>query len=570
MELLKVRSKNFLSYGENFVEFVINKHQTTMLVGLNGMGKSTIIDSITFALYGKSFRDIKKDLLINNVNKKGTVVELELIGIHGKKCLIRRGLKPHFFEIYEDDKLVNQHAEVKDYQEYLEKNIIGMNFITFSQTVIISKTRYTPFMKLRTGERRSFVESILNIEIFGDMLKLQAKKMASLKEEETSIKNDTNILSVALSSKVENLKTCISLVENAKLNSENEIKHELGLIDEKIEIFEKDIKDLKSEIDTNDYSEYFSKDEKLKRFLSIAESKIVSLNNDLKKANESKDECHVCGNPMDPRHRMDHINSIVASINDTHEKVNKIKIEIEKLAPKIEEYKNISDKNIRLKSEIQSLVMNVSRLKDERLRISNKKIDTSEYDSKIHSLKQDIILIKKRLEDKSNDLSNKLKEINTNTFVHSLLKDSGIKSAIIQNSIPIINKTINDYLHKFGFFITFELDSEFNEKIYVRGINTMVYSSFSEGEKLRIDLALILAWRELSLMQSGLSCNLLFFDEMTDSSMDSEGVDLFIKAINNLHNTNTWIITHTPEKLENYVRGFIEIDKVDGFSYIKK
>ena len=176
--------------------------------------------------------------------------------------------------------------------------------------------------------------------------------------------------------------------------------------------------------------------------------------------------------------------------------------------------------------------------------------------------------MKSRITSLKAEYQEKLMEIDTNTYVYSLLKDSGIKSAIIQNSIPTINKIINEYLQKFGFFMNFELDSEFNDTIHVRGVNKLTYNSFSEGEKLRIDLSLILAWREISLLQSGMSSNLLFFDEITDASMDADGVELFIKAINALKNTNTWIISHTPEKLENYVRGFINLSKVDGFTTI--
>ena len=192
--LKKIRCKNFLSYGENPVEFIIDKSNSTLINGKNGEGKSTIIDSITFGLYGKAFRDIKKDLLINNINKKNALIEIDLIGIDGKPYLIRRGLKPNIFEIYENGKLVNQHAEIKEYQEYLETYVLGINFITFSQTVIISKTKYTPFMKLRSGERRQFVESILNIEVFGDMLKLQTKKISDLKSAEVTLQNVKNLV----------------------------------------------------------------------------------------------------------------------------------------------------------------------------------------------------------------------------------------------------------------------------------------------------------------------------------------------------------------------------------------
>ena len=567
--LKKLRSKNFLSYGESPVEFIIDKSNSTMINGKNSNGKSSIIDAITFGLYGKPFRDIKKDLLINNINKKNTIVEIDLIGINGKPYLIRRGLKPNIFEIYEDGKLVNQHAEVKEYQEYLENYILGMNFITFSQTVIISKTRYVPFMKLRSGERRQFVESILNIEVFGDMLKLQTKKISELKSEEISLQSELKINIATMSSKVESLKRLKVLLDQTKLASENQIKDDIKLLENKIQELDNKINILNESKDINDYSESVAKYEKFNKLLLSYESKLNVLKDELKKLESASDKCHVCGNKVDISHIETHVKECENKIAELSNSIIKIKNEIDKLQNVYDLANTQNNHNIKIDNEIKNYKFNISSFKSDIQRLSNKKIDTTEYDNQITILKNEIRLLKSNCDNQNRDLSQLLTDINTNNFVLSLLKDSGIKSAIIQNSIPIINKTINEYLHKFGFFITFELNSEFDETIYVRGVNTLVYSSFSEGEKLRIDLALIFAWRELSMMQSGLSCNLLFFDEMTDSSMDNEGVELFIKTINTFTNTNTWIITHTPEKLESYVRSIIEIEKYNGFSRIK-
>ena len=567
--LKKLRSKNFLSYGESPVEFIIDKSNSTMINGKNSNGKSSIIDAINFGLYGKPFRDIKKDLLINNINKKNTIVEIDLIGINGKPYLIRRGLKPNIFEIYENGKLVNQHAEVKEYQEYLENYILGMNFITFSQTVIISKTKYTPFMKLRSGERRQFVESILNIEVFGDMLKLQNKKLSELKSEEISLQSELKINIATMSSKVESLKRLKVLLNQTKLASENQIKDDIKLLEDKIQELDNKINILNESKDINDYSESVTKYEKFNKLLLSYESKLNVLKDELKKLETASDKCHVCGNTVDISHIELHVKECKNKIIELSNSINKIKNEIDKLQKVYDLANAKNNHNIKIDNEIKNYKFNISSFKSDIQRLSNKKIDTTEYDNQIDLLKNEIRLLKTECDNQNRDLSQLLTDINTNNFVLSLLKDSGIKSAIIQNSIPIINKTINEYLHKFGFFITFELNSEFDETIYVRGVNTLVYSSFSEGEKLRIDLALIFAWRELSMMQSGLSCNLLFFDEMTDSSMDNEGVELFIKTINTFTNTNTWIITHTPEKLESYVRSIIEIEKYNGFSRIK-
>ena len=563
-----VIENSILDKKEDLYDFQVDVHKEYYTNGIVSHN-STIIDSITFGLYGKAFRDIKKDLLINNINKKNALIEIDLIGIDGKPYLIRRGLKPNIFEIYENGKLVNQHAEIKEYQEYLETYVLGINFITFSQTVIISKTKYTPFMKLRSGERRQFVESILNIEVFGDMLKLQTKKISDLKSAEVTLQNDLKINVATMSSKIESLKRLKSLLNQAKLASENQIKDDIKLLQDKISDLTNKINVLSKSKDNTDYSESVIKYEKFNKLLLSYESKYNILKDELKKFNDTSDKCHVCGNNIDISHIEIHIKECKQKILDTSNTINKIKDEIDKLQ-EIYDLANLQNNhNSKIDHEIKNCKFNISAFNDDIHRLSNKKIDTTEYDNQIDLLKNEIRLLKTECDNQNKDLSQLLTDINTNNFVLSLLKDSGIKSAIIQNSIPIINKTINEYLHKFGFFITFELNSEFDETIYVRGVNTLVYSSFSEGEKLRIDLALIFAWRELSMMQSGLSCNLLFFDEMTDSSMDNEGVELFIKTINTFTNTNTWIITHTPEKLESYVRSIIEIEKYNGFSRIK-
>lgn len=565
----QITSLNKLDYKDDLYDIeVAEKHEyySNNIVSHN----SSLLDALTFALYGKAFREIKKDLLINTTNKKNMLVECELIGNNGKVVIVKRGSKPNIFEIYEDGVLVNQNAESRDYQGYLETNIIGMNFITFIQTVIISKTRYTPFMRLKAADRRAFVESILNIEIFGDMLKLQGKKVTALKNEESEVRTSITIDKNNLSNKVDSMKRLKGIIAQIQQESLDGIKSEIDELNSKINELNIKNEELFATLDTNDYSADVNKYKLFSNKLIEINSRIDGIKRDIKKSENTSDKCHVCGSPMDISHVEKHITELTESLNTQTALFDKVKAAILDLQPVNEKYSQQQDYNRNINFNIDSNKRMISNYKSSIVALQNKKVDTSQYDAEVTTLKSDIINMNNYINEQQNNYQLLVESLKRNTVAHTLLKDSGIKAAAIQNNIGTINHIINDYLHKFGFFINFELDSEFNETIYIRGLNNLTYNNFSEGEKLRVDLALILAWRELSLMQSGMSCNLLFFDEITDASMDVEGVELFAKALNSLKNTNVWIISHTPEKLENYVRGYISLDKVDGFTVIQQ
>lgn len=569
MHIKDITLKNFLSYGEQPVTIQFDRHNTNMLTAKNGDGKSSISEAVTFLFFGKAFRDIKKDHLINSTNNKNCLVEGNLIGNNGKNIKIRRGIKPNIFEIYENEVLVDQNAESRDYQSYLETYIIGMNYATYAQTVLISKTRYTPFMRLKAGERRIFVESILNLTIFGGMQKLQAQRLKNLKEEASGMKTDITIKDNDFSNKVDSLKRYRSTVDRIKKESSDNVNEEINQLHSKIQVLNETIQNQTAKLDLTDYSTNANNYKKLESTLVSNRSKLEIHQSNLQKLNSKSDKCGMCGNKIDISHIETHKQELTDQCKSIETLIGRIQAKMNEFHSDYISHNEQQSNNFKIQSEIKNSKNIIYMHEDNIKNLKNKKFDTSEYDDNIESLKKEILALRDTIAQLKLDYQAKLKEIDTNNYVYSLLKDSGIKSAIIQNSIPTINKIINDYLQKFGFFINFELDSEFNETIHVRGVNKLTYNSFSEGEKLRIDLALILAWREISLLQSGMTCNLLFFDEITDASMDAEGVEMFIKAINNLKNTNTWIITHTPEKLENYVRGLIHLSKVDGFTTVE-
>lgn len=570
MYIESIDIKNFLSYGNIPTKYIFDKHNVTLIYAKNGKGKSTIIDALTFVLFGKAFRNIKKDLLVNTDNKKDCVIECDLIGNNNKKVKVVRGIKPNKFEIYEDDKLVDQFSESKDYQNYLESYILGMNFITFVQTVIISKTKYTPFMRLKTPDRRAFVESVLGIEVFGEMQKLQSKSVSSLKEEINNNEYDLKIHGNNIQAELRILKNVIDMVKKSKDESLGNRDREASDAKLTIELKLKEIEELSNNQYENLYLDDYNKKLALDKKNIEYESKIKSIKNNIKIANQESDTCTFCGGKVDISHIEGHIKTLEEELNAAELLKFKISNRLIQLNENYNLHIELKDKNNINRSTISRLKYDIDDLEVKINDIESRVIDTSEYDQQIHDLKNKILEMKRSESDMNTLLSDNRSKLDKHNLALSVLKDTGIKSAIINNSIPTINNIINDYLHKFGFYIRFTLNSEFEETIKFKTIDYLVYDSFSEGEKLRIDLALIFAWRKIALIQSGTSCNLLFFDEITDASMDDEGVELFIKSLNSLTDTNTWIISHTPEKIESYVRGVINLDKVNGFTVITK
>ena len=558
--------KNLLSYGDQPVTIEFDRNIVTVIAGKNGQGKSGIIEALTFVLYGKSFRDIKKDLLINNINRKNVMVECALIGNNGASVLIRRGLKPSIFEIYEDGNLVAQSAESKDYQLYLERNILGMNFVTYTQTVIISKTKYTPFMRLRAGERRQFVESILNLEIFSAMQKIHHKTITETKESIADLKVQIQLNDKDISNKNESKNRYLYLLDRAKKESEQEIQTEISQLESDLGETESAFQNLKSRYDKSDYSAEYKNytllsDKKVKVIMEITSAK-----QELKKLNQKSDICHVCGNKIDISHIQLHIDETNKKIESASSLLGKIESKMESLFESYEKYNLQRENNSQIEIELKHVLSKKKSILQKIEQLKAKTFNTSGYDSEISDIDASLIKLNYKKEHFNSELTQKLLQLDDEVLCYDLLKDSGIKASIIQDTIPSINAIINEYLHKFGFFIVFSLDSEFNETIRIRNIDTLVYDSFSEGEKLRVDLALIFAWRRIALLKNGTSCNLLFFDEMTDSSMDDDGVEMFMRCLNSLDDTNTFIISHTPDKMDNYARGFIRINKVNGFS----
>ena len=569
LHLEKIRYKNFLSTGEMWVEIQLDRSTITAVVGDNGGGKSSFLDAMVFASYGKPLRKINKPQIVNVRNNGGTLVEF-YFKVDDKPYMVRRGIKPDIFEIYENGVLIPQTASTRDYQQHLESNILRMNFVTFTQSIIISKATYKPFMQLDSGKRREYIEDILGLSIFGIMAKLHSKKFKPLNDELNAVSSECAVLKervVNVKKHISNLTKIVEQNSDEKASSMmNEISVKNGEIKDlqtKIYKLELTLKDFDRE-KYNTVSDRFNKINNLKIKLEVKEK---SLTNKLAKL-ERNTVCDSCNQPLNPEHIAEHrekytseLNAVKIGIDDLSNRYNVSKKEIDEL-DEVQKF-NTSVKNEvdRHKYAIDTLNRDIKRINED---MSNLKVDYTEIDQAKAELDKHISEFKSKYELKA-QLDN---DIEYHQLVGSFLKDSGIKSTIIERAVPIINTLINQNLTKFGFFVNFSLDKDFNETIKSRGVDKLSYYNFSEGEKLRIDLAILLAWREVASLQASVKCNCLFMDEITDASMDVDGAEILGNMLTEMKDTNIFIITHSPEKLESSIRSYIKFERVDGYSKI--
>ena len=571
LHIKNISMKNFLSYGDP-VKIDFDRTNMTVISAKNGNGKSSIICGLVFVLFGKPFRDIKKDLLVNSTNKKNCLVSCELIGKDGNEYLINRGIKPNLCEIYRNGEIVEMQAELKDIQEHLEKYVLGFDYNTFTQTVIISKTKYTPFMRLKTAERRTFVEKLLSIEVLGLMTNLQKENVSNAKSELSLVKSDLDSLINVERVELNSINRLKKIIDDVKERQKQTFDNELKSIDGEVKTIVSDIESLNSQLQLividNEVIDKFNKLEKAK---TANEVKISTEEQNIIKYRKTDDKCPMCNSPIDISHIQGHIQECENNIVELEDKLEKIVVAIEKLQPKVQEHHSNSNRINDINREIslkKSMIENLKRKRKEIEKNQSENLDIKGYEQEIRTAVANYEMTKEKIANLSKDVTIYTEKLDFEMLIANMLKDSGIKASIISKSINIINSIINEYLLRFGFIIDFNLDSEFNETIKIKGNDKLTYHNFSEGEKLRVDLALLLAWREIAIYQANAKCNVLFFDEITDASLDSDGVDLLANVLNNLKDTNVFIITHTPEKLESHARGFIALDKSDGFSKI--
>lgn len=565
-----IKWQNILSTGNQFTEIKLNKSKSTIIRGKNGSGKSTLIDALFFVLYNKPFRNINKPQLVNSITGKNMLVEVEF-SIGQKDYLVRRGMKPGIFEIYVNGKLLDQNADPREYQEILEKNILKMTSKTFSQVAVLGSANYSPFMQLSPADRRNVVEDVLDIQVFSVMNNL-------LKEDAIKNKNalsETDYQINITENKIDSAKRNLAKL---KMNNQDIIDSKQDIISD-LEIKIKGANSKLLELDNSrselvnlisDKTDVLEKKGKLLSAESSFEDKIRSLKKDIRFFTDNK-ECPTCRQDIQHDFCTSHIDDAQNKIAKLEDNLRIAAKEIEKCNSRLKEVNDTELKISVLQSEINGIIVDIRgwnnsvktlRQEIEHLRGSTYLLSDSEEEIDISKKTLDSLLSTKKSLLESKEIID---------VASILLKDGGIKAQVIKKYIPEINKSVNSYLNTMNFFVNFELDEKFNETIKSRHRDTFTYSSFSEGEKFRLDIALMMTWRDIAKKRNSAATNLLIMDEIFDSSADDEGTEALLNILSSLSSdTNTFVISHKGESLYDKFHSQIEFEKVKNFSNIMK
>jgi DNA repair exonuclease SbcCD ATPase subunit len=559
-----VRWQNFLSTGNQWTEIFLDRSKTTLIVGENGAGKSTLLDAVSFALYGKPYRNINKPLLINSITNKNCLVEIEF-EIKNKNYMIRRGIKPGILEIYCNDKLMDQNASIKEYQEYLEKHILKLNHKSFTQIVVIGSANFTPFMQLKPAERREVIEDLLDIKIFSHMLTLLKDRISINKNEIIESKHSIDMLTQQIEMTKKHMNEIRSMKNNDREAKENKIQSinlAIAESEEKIKSLILQIEELQQSI--SDREKMNTKIEKMKKIEYQLNSKVKEINDRIAFF-QKNDECPTCNQEIDSHFKEEH----VRIQNQKNDEIQSALIEF------TQQYTNISERLSEIDLIQRQITSTNHQVMEENsnIRIHNTTITQLRKEIKDVVVDDDSLdelnRLQSNLENEKDNHMAALKRKEKYDIAASMLKDAGIKAKIIKQYIPIINKLVNKYLAAMEFFVQFELDENFNEKIRSRFRDEFTYESFSEGEKMRIDLSLLFTWRTVAKLRNSISTNLLIMDEVFDSSLDNTGTDEFLKIITQLATgTNVFVISHKGDQLFDKFHSVIKFEKNNNFSKI--
>ena len=549
----KVRWKNFISTGNRFTEVILDRSRTTLIIGENGAGKSTVLDALCFGLFGKPYRPIKKNQLINSINSGNTLVEVEF-KIGTNEFLVRRGIKPNIFEIIRNDEPMNQDAHSKDFQKVLEDQILKLNYKSFTQVVILGSSCFIPFMQLSTNHRREVVEDILDIKVFtmmNTLLKLKYKEVNSEKEDlklEESLYRSTKELEESHLEKIEqdaenridvltkerdkyNVDKNKKMIRNQEIQTALVNKTSVEADSSKLSTLRTQVKTKKSEVDKQ--RDFFVKN----------------------------DDCPVCEQPINASFKKTRNSQLLDQSKKYDSAIGEMESELSRL------HKDLSDLNLLTvelqhnNAEINALEKMVTKCQKDLNQLTKDKEETDEKRKRIEDLQINL--------DEVNLRMTELKEENFYLDIcKNLLHDTGIKSKIIKQYLPVMNQTIQKYLGILDFYVNFHLNEQFEETIKSRYRDDFSYASFSEGEKMRIDLALMFTWREVARLKNSTNTNLLIMDEVFDSSLDASGTDDFLKILNELESQNIFVISHKGDVLFDKFHSIMKFEKQNNFSQI--
>jgi DNA repair exonuclease SbcCD ATPase subunit len=565
----KIRWKNFLSTGNYFTELQFDKSPNTLIVGSNGAGKSTMLDALCFALFGKPFRAVNKPQLLNSINGKDCIVEVEF-DTGNKSYKIVRGIKPAVFEIWCDGVMINQEAAVRDYQEYLEKFILKLNYKSFTQIVILGSASFTPFMQLKPGDRREIIEDLLDIQIFSAMNNILKDKNLNNKELTTSKKYE-----IELSEQKYELQK--KHIDELKQNNDEKIVeygNDINSSNSVISALSGEIESYTAEVERHQLAiasktETESKVKKLTKLESQIESNLSKFQRDISFFQDN-DNCPTCRQTIALGVKVEELHSVSLKIGECNHGLSKLE---EKLLEEQTKLNVISE----VQKKIQALQIKIA--------TNNTSItETNKYIKKLEKMIAELKVTGANTEDSSSELKElelkleSLKEelkalIDERVYYDAaagLLKDTGIKTKIIKQYLPIINKLVNKYLASFDFFVNFNLDESFKETIKSRHRDDFTYASFSEGEKQKIDLALLFSWRAVAKLKNSANTNLLILDEVFDSSLDANGTEYLMNILHMLEGTNVFVISHKGDILQDKFRSVIRFEKANNFSRIMR
>lgn len=543
----------------------MNRSQNTLIVGENGAGKSTLLDAVLFSLYGRPYRNINKPLLVNSITGKNCLVEIEF-QIKEKNYKVIRGIKPAVFEIYCNDVLVDQNASVKEYQEHLEKNILKLNHKSFTQIVVIGSANFTPFMQLKAQERRDVIEDLLDIKIFSIMHGILKQKITDNKNEIIEAKHSIDLLE----QKVEMTKKHMNQIRSLKCSDREAKANKIQQLNIKIKESQANIEHYMNEnrmleAFIEDHDRMKTKLKKLRELEYRVGSKIETISKEIDFF-ENNDECPTCQQDLDSlfvekrvekqKYKMQELEGGIRAFANEYQDINERLEEIAGIQNKINKLnQKIMEENSNIKISSNAIKQFQTEITEEDVTDDNSLEELKSLEEQIkqtQAIHEKALLLKEEYD-----------------VAVSMLKDSGIKAKIIKQYIPIINKLVNKYLATMEFFVQFELDENFNEKIKSRFRDEFTYESFSEGEKMRIDLSLLFTWRAVAKLRNSISTNLLIMDEVFDSSLDNTGTEEFLKIITQLAgDTNVFVISHKGDQLFDKFHSVIKFEKIKNFSRI--
>ena len=570
IEFEKIRWQNLLSTGNAWTEIDLNAAPTTLVVGVNGAGKSTLLDALFFALFGRPFRKINKGQLVNSITGKELMVELEFRR-GGKSYKIRRGIKPNVFEIFQDGELLDQPS-ARDYQELLEKSVLGFNHKSGSQIIVLGSANYTPFMQLAAGDRRQVIEDLLDIQVFSVMNTLLKVRITQNREAIDDVDRDVRHVR-------QKLELIDKHLEDLKINNTEVIERHQDRMKklaaeamewfEEIEALEASLEEIEA-VPVPDDKELVGQRRKIEaaRAKVVAESNIVSKE---KAFLENNDNCPTCKQVIDATFKTTHAKEAMLMLSAAESAVQEMDETIKWINAKLD---NVNAVRRARDERVSEVVGKINGLKH---RCDGNRRMIQDLESEVHKLQRRVthhdVEGGPKIREELNFLLNTRSELVRNqkllSLASALLKDGGIKARIIRQYVPVMNQLINKFLAQMDFFIDFNLDEEFNEKIMSRNRDDFTYEMFSEGEKMRIDLSLLFAWRSIAKMRASASTNLLIFDEIMDSSLDGHGAEEFMKMLNSLTDgTRTFMISHRGDQLMDKFKSVIRFEKKQNFSRI--